>query len=344
MTEMSESQITALALHYVGNQANDEPFVLSKKPFTLDKELNLLLTNWFLGVFKSEERYRFHDTIDLKYNRVYKIVSDIFDNPDKMFDYSVDLATLLYENCDHPKIKGGDFYVVRFSGQSVGTEGCEALGLFKIENKDTFITVEPDSDGFDISQVQGANLRKMDKGCLIFNHEREQGYYVSVVDNTNRSEAAYWVDDFLHLERRQDAYFQTENALTMCRNYLAEQLPVDFEVSRADQVDMLNRSLNYFKKEPKFQLETFEQQVISQPEVIDKFDEYRKRYQNERQLVLEEDFDVNPTAVKKQTRAFKSVIKLDKNFHIYIHGNRNLVEQGEDSHGKFYKLYYHEES
>lgn len=341
---MSEQQITALALHYVGNQANDEPFVLSKKLFALDKDMNLLLTDWFIGAFKSEERYRFYDNIDLEMNRVYKVVSDIFDNPDRLFDFSVDLATHLYENCDHPKIKGGDFYVVRFSGLGAGTEACDAIGLFKIENKDTFLTVEPDTDGFDISQVQGVNLKKLDKGCLILNYEREQGYYVMVADNTNRSEAAYWVDDFLHLTRRQDAYFQTENALAMCRNYLAEQLPTDFEVSRADQVDMLNRSLNYFKKEPKFELQSFEQQVMAQPEVIGKFDEYRKRYQEERQLELEENFDVNPAAVKKQTRAFKSVIKLDKNFHIYIHGNRNLVEQGEDVHGKFYKLYYKEES
>lgn len=341
---MSQPKITALALHYVGNQANDEPFLLSKKPFTLDSEMNQLLTDWFIGAFKSEERYHFQDTIDLNYNRVYQIVSSIFDNPDRFFDCSVDLATFLYENCDHPKIKGGDFYVVRFEGQSIGTDSCDAIGLFKIENKETYITVEPDEDGFDISQLQGVNLRKMDKGCLILNHEREQGYYVMVVDNTNRSEAAYWVDDFLHLERRQDAYFQTENALTVCRNYLAEQFPTDFEVNRADQADLLNRSLEFFKKEPKFQMETFERQVIAQPEVIDKFDEYRKRYQDERQIVLEDSFDVNPTAVRKQTRAFKSVIKLDKNFHIYIHGNRDLVEQGEDSRGKFYKLYFKEES
>ena len=283
---MSESQITSLALHYVGNQANDEPFVLSKKLFALDKDMNVLLTDWFLGSFKSEERFRFYDNIDLEMNHVYRIISDMFDNPDRMYDFSVDLATYLYENCVHPKIKGGDFYVVRFSGQSVGTEGCDAIGLFKIENKDTFLTVEPDTDGFDISQVQGVNLKKLDKGCLIFNYERTEGYYVCVVDNSNRSEAAYWVDDFLHLTRRQDAYFQTENALAMCRSYLAEQLPVDFEVCRADQADLLNRSLEYFRKEPKFQLESFERQVMSQPEVISKFDEFRKHYQDERQLML----------------------------------------------------------
>ena len=31
------------------------------------------------------------------------------------------------------------------------------------------------------------------------------------------------------------------------------------------------------------------------------------------------------------------------NFHIYVHGNRSLLEQGEDEKGKFYKVYYEEE-
>ena len=57
-----------------------------------------------------------------------------------------------------------------------------------------------------------------------------------------------------------------------------------------------------------------------------------------------DDFAISEGAVKKQSRALKSVIKLDKNFHIYVHGNRNLIEQGEDDRGQFYKVYYQEES
>nr|AMP55557.1 hypothetical protein [uncultured bacterium] len=53
---------------------------------------------------------------------------------------------------------------------------------------------------------------------------------------------------------------------------------------------------------------------------------------------------MNESAVKKQARNYKSVIKLDKNFHIYVHGDRRLIEQGEDEKGKFYKVYYKEES
>ena len=51
------------------------------------------------------------------------------------------------------------------------------------------------------------------------------------------------------------------------------------------------------------------------------------------------------SAIKKQARSIKSIIKLDKNFHIYVHGSRKLIEQGADEEGrKFYKIYYKEES
>ena len=55
-------------------------------------------------------------------------------------------------------------------------------------------------------------------------------------------------------------------------------------------------------------------------------------------------FAISPHAVKKQARVFKSVLKLDKNFHIYIHGDRSLIERGTEKDGrKFYKIYYREE-
>jgi hypothetical protein len=49
--------------------------------------------------------------------------------------------------------------------------------------------------------------------------------------------------------------------------------------------------------------------------------------------------------VKRQARIFKSVLKLDKNFHIYIHGDRNKIEHGVDESGrKFYKIFYEQET
>ena len=45
---------------------------------------------------------------------------------------------------------------------------------------------------------------------------------------------------------------------------------------------------------------------------------------------IADNFEISAQAVKRQARIFKSVLKLDKNFHIYIHGNRELIEKGFD--------------
>ncbi|MFM7764289.1 MAG: hypothetical protein ACKO6I_01410, partial [Sphingomonadales bacterium] len=38
------------------------------------------------------------------------------------------------------------------------------------------------------------------------------------------------------------------------------------------------------------------------------------------------------------------ILKLDKNFHTYIHGNREMIEKGTDPDGrKFYKIYFENE-
>ena len=92
-----------------------------------------------------------------------------------------------------------------------------------------------------------------------------------------------------------------------------------------------------------FSLDDCSEKVIRQPEVMESFSRYKQEYEQERDIRIEDEFAISDSAVRKQARAYKSVIKLDRNFHIYVHGNRNLLEQGEDEKGKFYKVYYQEE-
>jgi len=61
-------------------------------------------------------------------------------------------------------------------------------------------------------------------------------------------------------------------------------------------------------------------------------------------LDFADNFTISESAVKKQARTLKSIIKLDKNFDIHIHNNRQLIEQGRDEKGKFYKIYYKDEN
>ena len=257
----------------------------------------------------------------------------------------MNLAAHLYEKSVYPKIKTGEFYVIYFKDCILDEHTADAIGLFKSENKETFLKIFQNTENFNIESEEGININKLDKGCLIFNIDKENGYVVAVVDNTNKGEdAKYWIDDFLHVRPRKDEYYNTHNVLSLCKNFVTKELPQQFDVQKADQADLLNRSVLFFKEKDSFDMEEFTNEVFAQREVIDSFNKYKENYEQDRDLEIADSFTISESAVKKQARAFKSVIKLDKNFHIYVHGNRNLIEQGEDEKGKFYKVYYQEES
>ncbi len=334
------ASITGMAIHKVGNKLN-EGLHLSKSLFKTDEELDGLFLDYFLTPFKNHEYFNLYHDSELGLNEVYTYAGRIFDDPGSLYINSVSLAKHLYEKSTHPKIKGGEFYTVFFRDCSLDGERLDAIGLFKSENKDTYLKVFPRGDGFGIESEQGININKLDKGCLVFNKEREKGYIVSVIDNTNKgAEAQYWIDDFLHVRQRKDEYYNTRNVLSLCKNFVTEELPRQFDVSKADQLDLLNKSVKFFKENESFDMKEFSNEVIANPEVIESFKRFKDSYQRDQDIDIAENFDISESAVKKQARVFKSVIKLDKNFHIYIHGNRELIEQGSDEKGKYYKVYY----
>jgi hypothetical protein len=79
--------------------------------------------------------------------------------------------------------------------------------------------------------------------------------------------------------------------------------------------------------------------------LIKSFQNFDNSYRQNNDIEIENKFEISNQAVKKQARVFKSVLKLDKNFHIYIHGNRDLIEQGVEKDGRrFYKIYFNEEN
>ncbi len=336
--------ITNASIHFVGNKSAEEGTIISASRMALDDAMRAILENHFLTPFTSEEYFQLYHDSGLEYNVVYGAVAQIFDDPETLYEQSVNLAKYLYDQSTHAKIKGGEFYVVHFKDCFVDGETADAIGLFKSESKDTFLKVLLDNGGLSLDCEQGIMLKKLDKGCLIFNKNREEGFVVAVVDNTNRGiEAQYWMDDFLHLRQRKDEYSNTHNIMAMAKSFVTQELPKSFEVTKADQIELLNKSLSFFKENETFDMEEFAQQVIEQPEVIESFQEYKRNYESENDISIDDSFAISNYAFKKQQRSYKRVINLDKKIQIIINGNRDHIEQGEDERGKYYKVYYREE-
>lgn len=333
-----------IVVHRVGNKINQEGLFLSSEELEQEEELKKQLSDFFLGAFKSEEQFCFYHDTSLNLNQVFSSVSEIFEDKEKFLWESENIAKHLYEVAENPRIQGGELFIVYFEGEETDAGKIDSIGIFKVEKKQTFLKINAgENDNYEIEKDFGIGLSKLDKGALIYNNSKETGYVVSVVDNNKNGDMYYWFEDFLKVRQRDDDYFHTQETLSVYKDYITKQLPQEFEVSKADQADFLNKSINFFKEKEEFNFDEFANEVLEDQNVIDSFVNFKTDYEQETQVSISEDFAINPTAVKKQQRYFKSVIKLDKNFHIYVHGDRKMIETGQDEKGKFYRLYFEKE-
>lgn len=335
---------TKIVAHKVGNKINQEALILSQEELNLAEDMKELLSDFFLKPFKSEEHFKFYSDSYLSNNVVYTAVSEIFENPNSLLQQSEIIAKHLYEITENPRIQNGELFVVYFEGEDETPFGkIDKIGIFKTERREPFLKIFPEGESFELEKDFGIQLSKLDKGAIIYNSDKENGYAVSVVDNNKNGDLYYWFEDFLKVQQRQDDYFQTQETLAVYKDFIINELPKEFAVSKADQADFLNKSINFFKEKNQFNLDEFNNEVLEDANVIEHFVNYKTDYEQDMQVSIAEEFPISEPAVKKQSRGFKSIIKLDKNFHIYIHGDRKMIEQGEDDKGKFYRLYYEDE-
>jgi len=345
-----EAGLNILSVHHIGNSSQNEMYSLSDDPIQFkDEIIPGLLMRYFLSPFeKANEVYHLmHGSGGLQLNEVYTFASEIFANKNRFIEVSQQIAKFLYDVSSHPKIKSGELYIAYFEKVQIEGELLDAIGIFKSETKETYLKVYPDKGGFGIDYEENAiNINKLDKGCLIFNTEKENGYKVVVIDsNRGQDTAVYWKDDFLQLKIRNDSFNQTNNTLNVYKNFVTQKLDDEFEMTKADKIDLLNKSMKYFKEKETFDIDEFSDEVIGNEKAIESFKTFKKQYEDEFETPITDTFEIAANAVKKQSRVYKSVLKLDKNFHIYIHGDKELIEKGfdDDKHMNYYKVYFKEE-
>ena len=342
MIEFTDASIETYTLHRISIDLAKN--IINEKAFApKSDEENDVLKRIFLRPFiSSSTTYEFKHDVDIDLNTLLKLSNDI-QNGDNFALKSINIHQHLKSVSKHPNIKDGDLFVVKFKHLQLNRNFCDALGVYKIENKESFI--ETSENGFNeigISFKKGIGTKRLDKACLIL--FTEEPHTVFVIDN-NSSETDYWQNEFLKVGYRNDHINNTNQFLSLTKSYLTEQLPNEFEVSKADQIDLLNRSVDYFKNHESFDKAEFENEVFQDNTLIESFRSFDSSYRQENDIDIADDFEISQQAVKKQAKVFKSVLKLDKNFHIYIHGDRQLIEQGVEKDGrKYYKIYFDKES
>ncbi len=347
MLDFSTAAIESITVHFIGNKSAGEYPRFSPQQLRIkDERMEEILLRFFLNPFANQEFYSFTFSNDAFYlNPIFKYSCEMFDDVETFESHSINIAKHLFENSLHPQIKAGDLFVVKFINISLQDKLTHAIGLFKSENKQPFLKLNVGLNTTDFDYEEGINPEKMDKGCLIFDVDRDIGMKVCIIDKSNKSsEASFWKDEFLELKPCKDEFHQTKEFLNITKTFITNQFPEEFEIEKTDQIDLLNRSVDYFKKHEAFDKTEFELEVLQDEKLIKSFQNFDTDYRKKYEIVLDDQFEISEKAVKKQARVFKNILKLDKNFHIYIHGNRQLIEKGTDADGrKFYKIYFEEE-
>lgn len=349
MLNLYAAQIDSLSLHRIGNKSRNETVFLSDRPYSLNDEISALLKEYFFKPFREKEEnyFKFWNDVDVEFNEIFKIASAIFDDASQAHKLSKQITTHLYEQSNHPHIKNGEVYVACFSDVLMDNKKVNAIGIFKSELKHDFLEFEEQSNNLEILVRQGININRLDKGCLIFNVDKEEGYKVLSVDS-NKYDTKYWLENFLSIAPLTDENFYTKNYLKFCQGFAKDVvLPAE---DKQQEVLFMNRAVNHFAKNDAFEESSFLNEVMENPELIPEFKHYKVEKGPKYSIEDVSNFDIANKAVSDARKKIKNVINLDTNIQIKMdfinpESAERFVEKGWDEERQmyYYLVYFNKE-
>jgi len=209
-------------------------------------------------------------------------------------------------------------YVTYLDNAQIDNEKVSAIGIFKSELKHDFLQFEEADADLNLLLQQGVSLNKLDKGCLIFNTKKEEGY------------------------------FHTKKYIKFCQDFAKDVvLPAE---DKKEQVMFMNRAVNHFAKNDNFEESAFLNEVIENPELIPEFKHYKVEKAPKYQIEDLTEFPIANTAVSDARRKIKNVINLDTNVQIKMdfinpESAEKFVEKGWDEEKQmyYYLVYFNKE-
>lgn len=349
MINLYLTQIESLSIHRIGNKSKNEGTFLSEQPYQLNDELNELLKEFFFRPFREKEEnyFRFDHEVDLEYNELYNIATEVFDNPNSIHQQSQKITKHLYDQSNHPHIKSGEVYVAYLSDVVVDNEKMNAIGIFKSELKHDFLEFEEKDSNIEILIRHGININKLDKGCLIINTNKEEGFKILSIDS-NRYDTKYWLENFLSVDALTDETFFTKKYLKFCQDFAKDVvLPAE---DKKQEVMFMNRAVNHFAKNDEFEETSFLNEVMDNPDLIPEFKHYKTEKGPKYSIEDVSTFPIANKAVSDARKKIKNVINLDTNIQIkmdFINPDsaEKFVEKGWDEEKQmyYYLVYFNKE-
>lgn len=344
---LKDARLQGMGLAKVGNPLRKETLQTSKELCQFDAEEGALLTHCFLKPFRSLERHRFDHTESAGGNEVYEHARAIFASNEQLLERSAKIARHLYAKSRHPNIKAGDLCIGLLDNAGVSGEPTQGLCLIKSESKVPFLQIAVVDGDLRLVTQEGIYPDKIDKGCLIINHDSESGYLVYVFDKSGGG-THFWIRDFLGVVPADDDDYHTRRYSEMCVAFAAKGLPG--ETGAEERVEIANRAFDYLEENREFDLDDFKKTALEEPDLIEQFSQFQANYEEERGQPLSEKFVVVKEAAEKAKKRLKARLKLDTGVDIrfssgFVKQSDQFLERGFDGdrHMNFVKIYFHEE-
>ncbi len=349
MISRKNASISKFIIHKVGNKFNDTKNAFSESLVDFDEASYDLMLPFLLRPFGSVvQSYRFNHHANIALNEINSYAAQMFNEDDNDFiEVSKHIVMHLYEQSNSANIKTGDVLVVMFEGIEFNDITTNALGIFKIENKVNFFQTYLENNSYDVLVQKGISSKKVDKGCLILNQNDNEGPIVFSVDN-NSYDTQYWLNHFLNIKYADDANNHTQQYIELCKDFSTEIIKTTYGAQEKNT--FLTKTIDFFKENEVVNIERFKDEIFEEDKHKQEFDNFKKEFEGEQNLVIRNQFDVAEAVVNKEKRKIKTEIKLDTHIQIKLNidapdASTEYLERGYDEEKKmhYYKVFFNAE-
>lgn len=192
MIDISSAGVVRCAVHKVGNRLREEGVRLSSDDFRGDSELHgTLLRNYLAPLAQERFANEFYHESDIGLNAVHQFSLRIFDSPQEFVSHTQSVAKHLYSVSNHPSVAGGELISILYRDVKVNEESRSAIGIYKIEERESFFDVVEESGKLNLVEHRGIPIR-IQKGALILEGANEL-FLREAGSNTSK----YWTESFL---------------------------------------------------------------------------------------------------------------------------------------------------
>lgn len=198
------------------------------------------------------------------------------------------------------------------------------------------------SDGTVVERDVPFILLANGKGCLIFNIEKDNGYLLSIVENSSiRQDGRYWTQNFLYAKEIISDFQHTENVANFCAALV--QKVIEINPKRALDLAKASRSITQRLQENGSEINTTDliSSLALDEDTTSVLSQFRHDYE-EKVGKIPDKFVCNQSALKRKTITKSNILRVGSGFEVKILDPSAEIDQGyDDEKGKsFLKLYF----